>query len=68
MIGRNWVLASLLVCSPWSMAEEFSFDLSEFEKKPYEIESFVEFKTEYQWLDEDSAGHYLRYSDNNDLI
>ncbi|MCW8957246.1 MAG: hypothetical protein OQL09_10220 [Gammaproteobacteria bacterium] len=48
-------------------ADDFSFDLSEFEKQPFKINSFVELLAEYQWLDETSAGYFLKYPDANNL-
>ncbi|MFW2373951.1 MAG: hypothetical protein ACN4GM_12575, partial [Gammaproteobacteria bacterium] len=48
-------------------AEDFSFDLSDFEKRPLQLNSFVELKAEHQWLDETSAGYFLKYPDVSDL-
>jgi hypothetical protein len=59
-----------LVCLAWvtiflgSFAladEEYKFDLSEIEKKPYHIGGYVEFRPAIFWLDKDAALYKLRF-------
>ena len=56
-----------LISSKAACSDEFSFDLSEFDKQPFELNSFIELLAEYQWLDETSAGYFLKYPDENNL-
>jgi hypothetical protein len=44
-----------------SFAEEYKFDLSEIEKKPYHIGGYVEFRPVIFWLDRDAALYKLRF-------
>lgn len=58
----------LAFCSASAVySDDFSFDLSKFEKQAFEINSFLELQAEYQWLDESSAGYYLKYPNVSDL-
>lgn len=45
-------------------ADEYSFDLSEFEKKPYEFGGLAEFETDYQSLNQDAALYGLNFPDS----
>lgn len=56
-----------LISSKAACSDEFNFDLSEFDKQPFEINSFIELLAEYQWLDETSAGYFLKYPNENNL-
>jgi hypothetical protein len=44
-----------------SFAEEYKFDLSEIEKKPYHIGGYAEFRPVVFWLDRDAALYKLRF-------
>jgi hypothetical protein len=44
-----------------SADEEYRFDSSEFEKKPYEFGGYLEAKPQYFWLNPGSAGYDLTY-------
>jgi len=44
---------------PLIAAEEFIFDISSYEKKPYEFGGYVELVTDRQWLNTDSAAYKL---------
>lgn len=59
-------LILLLLMMPFSLLaeEEYTFDLSETEKKPYHFAGYVEAKPLFFGLDRDSALYKLRYFDN----
>ena len=59
------VLAMFSVSQAYS--DDFNFDMSEYEKQPFELSSYFELVTEYQWLDESSAGYFLKFPDSSDL-
>ena len=63
--ARCWLaflVTSLLTASPAIAADgEYSFDASEFEKKPYEFGGYLEAKPQYFWLNPGSAGFNLTY-------
>jgi len=59
------VLACLLAGA--ALAEEFSFDASEFEKKPFELGGYFEFKTERAWLNRDGSFYTLNGLDRSTL-
>jgi hypothetical protein len=64
MKRRRFVLVLLcLVCfSSVSLAEEeYKFDISEIEKKPYHVGGYAEFRPVIFWLDEDAALYKLRF-------
>lgn len=42
-------------------AEEFSFDATEFEKKPFEFGGYLEFKPERSWLNQNGAFYKLNF-------
>lgn len=44
---------------PLIAVDEFSFDISSYEKKPYEFGGYVELVTDRQWLNTDSAAYKL---------
>lgn len=44
---------------PLIAADEFSFDISSFEKKPYEFGGYAELVADHQWLNTDSAAYKL---------
>ena len=53
------ILTSLTM--PVTGAEEFSFDISEFEKKPFEVEGHFEARFEHFRLDQDSSLYRLNF-------
>ena len=55
------VLVALLISSVSSAQEEYKFDISEIEKKPYHIGGYVEFRPAIFWLDNDAALYKLRF-------
>ena len=54
------VLLGALAAVPSAWADE-TFDVSAFEKKPYELGGYVELRPERQWLRRDSTGYLLQY-------
>ena len=55
------VLVALLISSVSFAEEEYKFDISEIEKKPYHIGGYVEFRPAIFWLDKDAALYKLRF-------
>jgi len=55
------VLVALLISSVSFADEEYKFDISEIEKKPYHIGGYVEFRPAIFWLDNDAALYKLRF-------
>jgi len=55
------VLVALLISSFSFADEEYKFDISEIEKKPYHIGGYVEFRPAIFWLDNDAALYKLRF-------
>jgi hypothetical protein len=55
------VLVALLISSVSSAQEEYKFDISEIEKKPYHIGGYVEFRPAIFWMDKDAALYKLRF-------
>ena len=55
------VLVTLLISSVSSAEDEYKFDISEIEKKPYHIGGYVEFRPAIFWLDKDAALYKLRF-------
>ena len=53
------VIASLACASGVWADEEFSFNTSEFEKKPLELSGYLEFKPERAWLNRDGSFYKL---------
>jgi len=54
------VLLGALAVAASAWADE-TFDVSAFEKKPYELGGYVEVRPERQWLRRDSTGYLLQY-------
>ena len=46
---------------PWLHAEEYTFDISEIEKKPYHISGYAELKPVLSGLDKDASLYKLRF-------
>ncbi|TRZ96089.1 MAG: hypothetical protein D4R84_07170, partial [Rhodocyclaceae bacterium] len=57
---RTLLLACLLTAAS-ACAEEFSFDATAFEKKPFEFGGYVEFKPDRSWLNRDGAFYKLNF-------
>lgn len=52
---------ALLLASSTTRAQEFTFDASEFQKKPFEFSGYVELKQQHQWLNRDSTLYKLGF-------
>lgn len=52
---------ALLLASSATRAQEFTFDASEFQKKPFEFSGYVELKQQHQWLNRDSTLYKLGF-------
>ncbi len=57
---------SFLLTASLSMAEEYEFDLSEIEKKPYHIGGYGEFRPVLLGLDRNAALHNLKFYDRDE--
>ena len=57
---RCWPLVLLLLVAG-ARAEEYSFDVSKYEKKPFELNGYAEFKAEHFALNRDGAFYKLNY-------
>jgi len=55
----TWVI--IFLSSIVFAEDEYKFDLSEIEKKPYHIGGYVEFRPVVSWLDRDAALYKLRF-------
>lgn len=58
---RYWIPVLLLSAAAAQAAEEFSFDASEFEKKPYELGGYVELKQDAFSLNRSAAFYKLGF-------
>lgn len=54
-------LAGLLAGQPSFAADEFSFDVGSYQKKPYELNGYVELLANRQYLNRDSAAYLLNF-------
>lgn len=52
---------TLLLATGAARAQDFTFDASEFEKKPFEYSGYIELKQQHQWLNQDSALYKLGF-------
>jgi hypothetical protein len=59
-------LIVFLLASVSFAEEEYKFDISEIEKKPYHIGGYVEFRPVIFWLDRDAALYKLRFFDRDE--
>jgi hypothetical protein len=59
-----WLAAALSFCA---QAEEFSFDASEFEKKPFEFGGYLELKADRAWLNPSGSFYRLNGLDRGTL-
>lgn len=59
--GATLVLCVALAAAPAFAAQDIEFDVSAFEKKPFEWWGYGEFKPEAQRLDRSSAGYALQF-------
>ena len=58
---RTALLLACLLAAAGAWAEEFSFDATEFEKKPFEFGGYIEFKPDRSWLNRDGAFYKLNF-------
>ena len=58
---RLFSFACLAAIALTSAAEEFKFDATEFDKKPFEFGGYLEFKPERFWLNRDGAFYKLNF-------
>lgn len=56
-------LCAVLLAAPAVGAGEFSFDVGQFEKKPFEWNGYAELRAERFWLDQDAALYQLNFFD-----
>ncbi|MGQ9648029.1 MAG: hypothetical protein ACUVWO_16000, partial [Thermodesulfobacteriota bacterium] len=57
-----WVVWVIIFLASFAFAEEeYKFDLSEIEKKPYYVGGYVEFRPIIFWLDRDAALYELKF-------
>ena len=60
------LLCSIILAPERSYSEEFEFDMSEFDKKPYSLGGHIEFSPAFQGIDKDSVFYRLRFPDGNE--
>jgi hypothetical protein len=60
---RFLALCAVLLAAPTVGAEEYSFDVGQFEKKPFEINGYVEARAERFWLNREHALYQLNFFD-----
>ena len=60
------LLILLLLPFPALAQDDYSFDLSEIEKKPYTIEGYLELTPKVFWLDHDAAFYRLNFYDRQE--
>ena len=65
------VLLFLLLAAPapsvtLAQAEDFSFDVSEYESKPFEFKGYIEINPEYSLSNEDGALYQLQFFDEDE--
>jgi hypothetical protein len=60
---RALALSTALLAAPASGADEYSFDVGQFEKKPFELNGYAELRAERFWLDRDAALYQLNFFD-----
>jgi hypothetical protein len=58
-----FALCAVLLAAPAVGADEFSFDVGQFEKKPFEINGYAELRAERFWLDQNAALYQLNFFD-----
>jgi hypothetical protein len=61
---RFLALCAALLAAPVVGAEEYSFDVGQFEKKPFEINGYAELRAERFWLDRENALYQLNFFDS----
>jgi hypothetical protein len=65
-LNRLFLYFFILICPFISWADEYRFDLSEIEKKPYSIGGFLEFRPVLFGLDRDAAFYRLKFFDQDE--
>lgn len=63
MRARDILLCAVLLSGPAAAQEEFSFDAGEFEKRPFELNGYAEWRADRFWLDRDTALYPLNFFD-----
>ena len=58
---RGWPIALFLVLAAGARAEDYSFDVSQYEKKPFELNGYAELKAEDFALNRGGALYKLNY-------
>jgi hypothetical protein len=58
---RRWPLVLLLLLAAGARADDYNFDVSQYEKKPFELNGYAELKAEHFALNRDSALYKLNY-------
>ena len=56
-----WILCPVFCIQSYVSAEEYTFDISEIEKKPYHLGGYAEVKPVLFWLDREASLHKLRF-------
>ncbi|MEW6326503.1 MAG: hypothetical protein AB1487_02750 [Thermodesulfobacteriota bacterium] len=56
-----WVLCLVFCIQPHVFAEEYTFDISEIEKKPYYLGGYAEVKPVLFWLDKNASLYKMRF-------
>lgn len=57
------VCASVLLAASAAAQDEYSFDISQFEKKPFELGGYAELRAERFWLERQAALYQLNFFD-----
>jgi hypothetical protein len=56
-----WILCPVFCIQSYVSAEEYTFDISEIEKKPFHLGGYAEFKPVLFWLDREASLYKLRF-------
>jgi len=56
-----WILCPVFCILSHASAEEYTFDISEIEKKPYQLGGYAEVKPVLFWLDKEASIYKLRF-------
>jgi hypothetical protein len=64
---KRWQVLAVGLLATAVHAEEFSFDASEFEKKPFEFGGYLELKADRAWLNRNSSFYMLNGLDRSTL-
>jgi hypothetical protein len=61
---RFFALCAVLLAAPVAGADEYDFDVGQFEKKPFEINGYAELRAERFWLNREHALYQLNFFDS----